>query len=250
MTTDTEDKAPPGREDVPGGAEEAVVEAPAGHRLMGEGLARTLEWRIVYLKLKPGAHLTEQEVSDEFGVSRSPVREAFRQLEADGLVTRLAHRGIRVNRMSLTDLDEIYACRIALEGLAAAGAARRAGPEDVAAMRAAVDGMAAALAAGDVDRFFHHNVAFQGRVHAASGNRMLMRVLAVMEKQALRYRYFAHSRSPKMLAFSHGTQEAVLATIERGDEAVAKRSATAMMRRAHRLIGDIVRKHLDELGGA
>src|SRR5690606_26064001 len=129
--------------------------------------------------------------------------ESFRQLEADGLVTRVAHRGIRVNRMSLADLDEIYTCRIALEGVAAAGAACRATSEDLEAMRAAIEGMDEALRADDVDHFFHHNVGFQSAMHQASGNRMLMRTLAAIEKQALRYRYFAHTRSQDMLEFSY-----------------------------------------------
>ena len=87
-----------------------------------EVLRRQLEEEIVFGRLEPLARLTEEEVAARYGVSRSPVREALRLLEGDGLVHRAARRGIWVAPLSLRDFDEIYACRIPLEGLAAAGA--------------------------------------------------------------------------------------------------------------------------------
>ena len=92
--------------------------------LIATEIAQILSDQIVYLQIAPGARIHEEEVGENFGVSRSPVREVFRMLEADGLVIRAARKGVRVTPMSRRDLDEVYACRSGLEGVAAAQAAR------------------------------------------------------------------------------------------------------------------------------
>lgn len=215
--------------------------------VLGRELASIIEKRIVYLDLIPGLHLTEQEICDEFGISRSPVREAFRQLEAGGLVVRHARRGIRVKPMSEEDLNEIYACRIPLEGLAAASAAKSATDEEIAGMKAALDGMEKALKDRDIARFFEHNVAFQHQVHTASGNSMLVKILAVMEKQAIRYRYFAHIKTEAMLSFSYHAQMEVYHAIRERRPEDAKRIAGQVMKKARKLIGDVLRQHSAEV---
>ncbi len=86
-------------------------------------IARILSDRIVFLATGAGLRIHEEEVGAAFGVSRSPVREVFRMLEADGLVVRAARKGVSVAPMSRRDLDEVYACRVGLEGVAAAEAA-------------------------------------------------------------------------------------------------------------------------------
>ena len=88
-----------------------------------ENLAEILEEEIIFGRLKSKERLTEEMVAERYGVSRSPVREALRLLERDGLVTREARRGIWVSPMSQKDFDEIYMCRIPLEGLVAQQAA-------------------------------------------------------------------------------------------------------------------------------
>src|SRR3977135_3993494 len=72
-------------------------------------IARILSDRIVFLELGPGTRIPEERVGAPFGVSRSPVREVLRMLEADGLVVRAARKGVSVTPMSRRDLDEVYA---------------------------------------------------------------------------------------------------------------------------------------------
>ena len=92
-------------------------------RVIPEELTEILQAEIIHGRLTPESRLTEEEIALRYGVSRSPVREALRNLEGEGLVVRAARRGIWVAPLSLHDLDEIYACRISLEGLAAEQAA-------------------------------------------------------------------------------------------------------------------------------
>jgi DNA-binding GntR family transcriptional regulator len=199
-------------------------------------IARVLSDRIVFLELAPGERIPEEEVGAGFGVSRSPIREAFRMLESDGLVVRAARRGVSVTPMSRRDLDEVYACRVGLEGLAASEATRHLDDEGRALIGQLMGGMRDAYAADDVPTFFQHNVAFTRAIHGLSRNQTLMRIVAGIEKQALRYRYLAHLQTREMLAMTleghGGVAEAILA----GKRDLAKRRAGQLMRRSHGVI--------------
>src|ERR1700747_1182118 len=81
-------------------------------------------------ELPPGTHLRQTDFAERFGVSTTPVREAFVALAREGLVTQDAHRGVVVFRPSLQELDEIYEIRIALEPLATEIAAKQLSEDD------------------------------------------------------------------------------------------------------------------------
>ncbi len=199
-------------------------------------IARILSDRIVFLELAPGSRIHEEEVGASFGVSRSPVREVFRMLEADGLVVRAARKGVSVTPMSRRDLDEVYACRVGLEGWPrrrrpVISTRRRARPieSNLAAMNKA-------FKAKDVSTFFKHNVAFTRAIHAASQNQTLIRIVAGIEKQALRYRYLAHLQTHEMLSMSLEGHSEVAEAVLAGEASLARRRAEQLMRRAHGVI--------------
>ena len=204
--------------------------------VIGVELARAVSDEIIFLRFEPGARLTEEELCARYGVSRSPVREAFQQLEADGLIVRIARRGARVAPMNPQNLAEVYACRTVLEGLAAAQAAEAAHPDMVSRLNEHVAGMAGALAANDVAAFFTHNVALTRGIHEASGSATLMKLVAGIEKQALRYRYLAHLRTREMLELSFEGHRGVLEAIAAGRPALARRRAARLIRGAHAVI--------------
>ncbi len=96
-----------------------------------------LRARIVDGSLSPGARIVERALTS-LGVSRTPIREALKRLEQDGLVVCLPHRGYRVRSASAEDGRRVYEVRRALEGLAGELAAERATPEDLNSMREAL----------------------------------------------------------------------------------------------------------------
>ncbi len=208
--------------------------------VIGQELARTLADRIIHLELQPGARLAEDEICTEYHVSRSPVREAFRALESDGLVVRTARRGVRVTPMDQRDLREVYNCRVVLEGLAAREAAENATEADLAAMRTLLDAMTQALKRRQTRVFFDCNVAFTNAIHAASANATLIRIAAGIEKQALRYRYLAHAKTRDMLVVSHTGHSKVFDALVRRDPDAAEREGQASIRRAHAVILSVV----------
>jgi GntR family transcriptional regulator, rspAB operon transcriptional repressor len=210
--------------------------------VIGEELARALSDAIIFLKYEPGARIIEEEICAEYGLSRSPVREALRILEGEGLAVRIARRGVRAAPMSQANLREVYSCRMALEGLAASEAARNASREILEELRKSLKGMKTAMAAGQVETFFAHNVAFTNGVHRASANGTLQKLLSGIEKQSLRYRYFTHLRNQKMLDLSYEGQGSLLDAVSQGKPALARKRASRLIRDAYLVISQTVAK--------
>lgn len=203
---------------------------------IGPEVARAFSDCIVFLKWEPGQRLIEENLCAEFGISRSPVREAFHILEADGLIVRTARRGVRVTPMSQQDLAEVYKCRAVLAGLAASDAAKVADDATLAQLKVVWTKLESAMTAGKVMTFFNHNVAFIRGLYEASGNATLLRVITGLEKQALRYRYFAHRHSHEMLEISLKTQRDVLEALLARKPALAQKRATTMMNETQAVI--------------
>ena len=95
---------------------------------LGGSIVATLKERIVSWRYPPEYRLTEEGLSREFNVSRSPVREALRVLAANGLVKRMPNRGYAVRQVNLREVEEIYEVRLALELYAVEILARRGAP--------------------------------------------------------------------------------------------------------------------------
>lgn len=182
-----------------------------------EGVARRLEDEIIFGRLEPLTRLTEEEVALRYGVSRSPVREALRLLERDGLVNRAARRGIWVAPLSLRDFDEVYTCRIPLESIAAAQAACSGDAARKQRCAALLSELKEAHAAGDPRRFFLADVQGSKLIYELADNATLRRLLASLDKQALRYRFFAYARNADMVGLSAEGTERIFGCILAGE---------------------------------
>lgn len=191
-------------------------------RVIPEELAEILQGEIIHGRLTPETRLTEEEIALRYGVSRSPVREALRILEAEGLVVRAARRGIWVSPLSLGDLDEIYACRISLEGLAAEQAARSADLRLKERLLQLLPAMRAAADRQDVEGFFDRDVEGSEIIYRLAANTTLNRLLRGLNKQALRYRYFAYSKRESTVSLSMEGTDRILKAIASGQAAEAR----------------------------
>lgn len=213
-------------------------------RLLAQELAEFLARQIIFLELECGPRLTEEEIGRRYGVSRSPVREAMRILENDGLVVRLPRRGVWVSPITLEDVNEIYACRLPLEGLAAALAAGRSSRVSVEPLRRAFEGLE--KSSGDVRAYFEANVAFTRTVHVMAGNRTLKRLLENISKQGLRYRFLAYSKLPHLIDTSIKGNRKVFKAIVKGDAATARAVTENLIRNSwNRIVA-----HLEGQGSA
>jgi GntR family transcriptional regulator, rspAB operon transcriptional repressor len=209
-------------------------------RAVPDQLEQALESAIVFGEMAPGARVIEEEIAERYGVSRSPVREVLRRLESDGLLIRDERRGMRVTPMSRRDLDDVYVCRVSLEGIAAAEAAVRRDEQTVPALGRSLAALEQVFTDKDIKGYFIANVAFTRVIHEAAANPTLSRLLSGIGKQALRYRYRAYNAFPDLMAVSvEGSRDIVDMIAERNAEG-ARRVTERLIERSWRALRDCV----------
>ncbi|MCC6203580.1 MAG: GntR family transcriptional regulator [Hyphomicrobiales bacterium] len=183
--------------------------------IIAKDLARHIEDQIIFGDLQPNTRLVEEEIVQRYNVSRSPVREALRALEQEGLAIRESRRGVWVSPLALEDLEEVYTCRIVLEGLATELAAQNHSERDLEAIKSTFATLETTRNANDMREFFRTNLALSGRIHSAANNKTLKRLLGSVGKQSLRYRYLAYSHAPEMMSASVEGNREIIAAIEK-----------------------------------
>lgn len=142
-----------------------------------EQVAERLRNRIYAHDLAPGAWIDEQTLAQEYGISRTPMREALKVLAAEGLVQLKPRRGCYVTELSERDVDEIFPVMALLEGRCAFEAAQRASAEDLAGLAVIHERLEKHAADGDVDRFFEANQAFHQAIQQQADNRWLSQLI-------------------------------------------------------------------------
>jgi phosphonate utilization transcriptional regulator len=135
---------------------------------------KELERMIIAGDLPAGGKLNEAAVAERLGVSRGPVREAFRALEESGLVRLEKNRGVFVRQISVDEADEIYEVRAALDEFVGRRVALTATPEQVRDLRARIERMEKAAAKGDIDAYAAANLDFHDRLVELTGNAKLV----------------------------------------------------------------------------
>lgn len=145
-------------------------------------VAERLRERIFSHELPPGTWIDEQAVADQYGISRTPLREALKVLASEGLVTLKPRRGCYVTEISERDLDEIFAVLALLEGECAAATAQKASDAQLEALAKIHRDLERAATGGRIDAFFECNQAFHARVQAIAGNRWLHHCIEDLRK--------------------------------------------------------------------
>ncbi|MDR2240520.1 MAG: GntR family transcriptional regulator [Zoogloeaceae bacterium] len=145
-------------------------------------VAERLRLRIFAHELPPGAWIDEQALAEQYGISRTPLREALKVLAAEGLVTLKPRRGCYVTELSERDLDDIFPLMALLEGRCAFEATQKASPAELARLTALHEPLERHAAGGDANAFFEANQAFHRALQELSGNRWLKQVIGDLRK--------------------------------------------------------------------
>src|SRR3982075_1276012 len=190
-----------------------------------EELRLQLADEIVRGALAPGAALDETDIAKRFNVSRTPVREALRQLAASGLVDARAHRGAVVARPSIERLTGMFEAMAELEALCASLAAERMQPADRHRLEAIHEELRVLSYAGNPDRFHDVNERFHNAIYAGSQNGYIAEITLATRVRGQPFRR-AQFRNLGRLAKSHAEHDRVVVAILRGD----KIGAAAAMR--------------------
>jgi len=190
----------------------AVSLAP---RALSQEVADLLRQRIFKRELEPGSWIDEMKLAEEYGISRTPLREALKVLAAEGLVTMKLRRGAYVTEVSERDLSEVFHLLSLLESDAAAVVAEQASDEQIADLQALHKQLEAAT--GNRDKFFAINERFHMRLLEIAGNRWRDQMVADLRKVMKLYRH--HS------LFKQGRLEASLKEHRRIMSALKARDA-------------------------
>lgn len=150
---------------------------------------QTLRKAILTGELKPGERLMEIHLANRLGVSRTPIREAIRKLELEGLVTMIPRRGAEVARITEKSLRDVLEVRRALDALCAELACRRITEEEKVQLKAACQNFEKATASKDTTVIAKADVAIHDIIVAATGNNRLVQLVNNLSEQMYRYRF-------------------------------------------------------------
>ncbi|MCF8197736.1 MAG: GntR family transcriptional regulator [Sulfuritalea sp.] len=150
-----------------------ILTAPA----LYEQVAERLRARIFAHELPPGGWIDEQALTQEYGISRTPLREALKVLAAEGLVVLKPRRGCYVTLLSEKDIDEVFPVMAVLEGKVAEEAARRITSAEFSRLAAIHEDLEQQAAANNADRFFEANQRFHKALQEIAGNSYLAHLI-------------------------------------------------------------------------
>ncbi len=202
----------------PGGEPDGVA---TGRRLALDvhGRLRTM---ILSGELPPGSVLLQAQMARKLGVSRTPMREAFRLLQEEGLIDARPDQRARVRSVHPEDLDGVYGARIMLEALAVGVTARSLGTEDLDRMRDVLERMQRLAGDDRPDDWYAAHKEFHHIATRAVGAH-LQRMLASLAEQSERYIRLAQLGVPGSWARAHKEHEALLEALHASDPAEASR---------------------------
>ena len=183
----------------------------------------TLKDAILAGKFAPGDHLVELEIAHSLGLSRSPVREAFRRLEQEGFL-QVTRAGVTVQQVSLKDIQGVYLVRQHLEGMAAALAAELATDAEIATLRQSLKTMEQALKEKNEKKTIRSGSEFHALLYSLSDNQYLVDLLNATYEKIRHFRNVnltLHQRGHDALA----EHRAIVEAIARHDCAKADRLA-------------------------
>lgn len=145
-------------------------------------VAERLRQRIFNHELTPGTWIDEQKLAEQYGISRTPLREALKVLASEGVVELKPRRGCYVTEISRQDMDDIFPLMAMLEGRCALEAVRRAKPADIRALKAIHERLEVAAKDGRIDAFFEANQEFHRLIQELANNRWLLSVIQDLRK--------------------------------------------------------------------
>lgn len=191
-----------------------------------------LEQSIVDGVYRPGQSLTEKQLCEELGVSRTPLREALCQLELEGLVEFVPNKGAVVLGIGQQDIDDIYAIKLALDRLSASLATQRATPEELTELEEIINLTEFYVAKGMLDKVVELDFRFHDTVCKAGKNRPLRSMTSNFNRfvKMARHRSLSKPGRTSLMLTEH---RAILSAIASGDVQQAERLAQEHINRAH-----------------
>ena len=207
------------------------------HRPLREIVYEELKRQILVGEIAPGTRMMEVELAEDMGVSRTPVREAIRKLEKEGLVTIEPRRGAYASDISIKDMVDVLEVRQMLEGMAASMAAQKVTEEEKLDFVEANSAYKNAVKKGNIEEIIRYDELFHQLIVSYSGNKTLNQLLSQVQELALRFIYIYYddfSRYENMPVEHEEIEEAIIS----GDTQKAKVVAEEHVERLKKFVID------------
>lgn len=186
------------------------------HQTLREKILETIRESILKGQLKPGEKVAEPELAERFGISRTPIREAFRQLESEGYLTVIPRKGAVVTALSERAVEEFYAIKSILEGYAAQMAAENMADKDIEKLETINEKLQELADEGDVKTFFRVHNEFHEVFIRAAGNEKLLELINQLMLKFNRFR-LASLSLPGRMEISVKEHEKIIKAFKRKD---------------------------------
>lgn len=175
------------------------------YKPLREIVFESIRGAIISGTLKPGERLMEVQLAEKLGVSRTPIREAIRKLELEGLVIMMPRKGAYVADLSIKDITDVLEIRAVLEGLASGLAALRITDEEIEELEMTAVKFNQAIDEGDFDAIVQRDIEFHDLIFKATRNEKLIQITNNLREQVQRFRlmYINKSNKSKELAREH-----------------------------------------------
>lgn len=207
------------------------------HRPLREMVYEELKMQILTGAIVPGTRMMEVELAETMGVSRTPIREAIRKLEKEGLVTIRPRRGAYASSISTQDMLEILEVRQNMEGLAAYFAASRMTPDQLDTLKQLSGKYNEAVNAGNTEDMIEYDTKFHRCIVDSCNNKVLVQMIEQLQEMVLRFRYIYYDtfRRAENMPEEH---QAIYDAIACGDEDAARAAADVHIDRLKTLVSN------------
>ena len=207
----------------------------------------SLREAIISGTLPPSERLMEIQLAEEMGVSRTPVREAIRKLELEGLVVMIPRKGAYVAGMSIKDIVDVFEIRGALEGLAAELASERVTDDELESMERYLVKISEEIESGDLSKVVETDTDFHTLIYKASRNARLSQIISNLREQIQRFRTTSLS-FPGRMKIALEEHRKIVEAISSRDGELARRLAQEHIENAENVMMSMI-QHDTKLGG-
>jgi len=201
---------------------------------------------ITFGRLMSGERLTEKKLSELYKVSRSPIREALRQLESEGLISFERNKGIEVAKLSVKQVQQIYDLRELLESYAVRIAIDKMLKKDIAYLEDLHRKMIKAAQNKDTQSWLHNNALFHGFFRDKADSESLSQLIVMLKRQIYRYQYMSVGY-PRFFETYIEHHASLIEACKKKDAASAERTMKIHMRKVRDIIADSLTTGTDRL---
>ncbi|RBP39879.1 GntR family transcriptional regulator [Garciella nitratireducens] len=215
------------------------------YRPLREIVFETLKEAILKGDIEPGTRMMEVQLAEQLGVSRTPVREAIRQLELEGLVVMIPRKGAYVAGLSTKDCMEVLEIRTSLEGLAAQLAAQRAKDHEIKQLFEISKKFSDYAQSKDVQGLIDEDETFHDVIYIASRNDRLIQLISSLREQVQRFRvaYISQFKRASDLVEEH---QQILDAISKGDGIKARMLSEEHIKNLKDSMKPVLKEYMNE----